>query len=255
MKTVAVVIPIYKSTLTALETRSLTQTYNVLRAHPIVVIKPQSLDLNHITLRYPGITLTSFDDIYFSGIEGYNHLMMSTTFYERFLRYQYILICQLDAYVFRDELLEWCDKGYDNIGAPWLEQPFYRWPIYSAYRRWKHARLLRQGKNSRQSLFNKVGNGGFSLKKTQSHYDAVVRHRAKIHEFLSHDRSHFYNEDVFWATQVPEFTYPDAMEALRFSFDKYPRYCYALNGHQLPFGCHSWYKRKMRHFWKPIIGF
>lgn len=49
------------------------------------------------------------------------------------------------------------------------------------------------------------------------------------------------------------FTYPDYMEALQFSFDKYPSLCYKLNNNQLPFGCHSWYKRRMKDFWFPII--
>ena len=31
-----------------------------------------------------------------------------------------MLIYQLDAYVFKDELLNWANKGYDYIGAPWL---------------------------------------------------------------------------------------------------------------------------------------
>ena len=50
----------------------------------------------------------------------------------------------------------------------------------------------------------------------------------------------------FWATEANGFTYPKVKEAIRFSFDKYPSYCYKLNNWQLPFGCHSWYKRKMK---------
>ncbi|MFR5941126.1 MAG: DUF5672 family protein [Parabacteroides merdae] len=51
----------------------------------------------------------------------------------------------------------------------------------------------------------------------------------------------------FWATEANGFTYPKVKEAIRFSFDKYPGYCYKLNNRQLPFGCHSWYKRKMKN--------
>jgi hypothetical protein len=36
---------------------------------------------------------------------------LSASFYERFLDTKYILIYQLDAFVFKDELQEWCDKG------------------------------------------------------------------------------------------------------------------------------------------------
>lgn len=50
------------------------------------------------------------------------------------------------------------------------------------------------------------------------------------------------------------FTYPKVKESdSAFPFVKYPGYCYKLNNRQLPFGCHSWYKRKMKKFWMDFI--
>ena len=48
--------------------------------------------------------------------------MVSPLFYLNFKKYRYLLIYQLDALVFRDELLEWCSKEIDYIG-------FYEKPI------------------------------------------------------------------------------------------------------------------------------
>ena len=31
-----------------------------------------------------------------------------------------MLIYQLDAFVFQDDLAYWCQQNYDYIGAPWL---------------------------------------------------------------------------------------------------------------------------------------
>lgn len=256
---VKIVIPIYKQHLSDLEVRSLNQAYNVFLNHPLVVIKPDSLDLSLLQSQYPRLTIESFDDSFFKGIAGYNRLMLSTCFYERFLDNDYMLIYQLDAYVFRDELEEWCNKGYDYIGAPWLQRPIYRLPLI------RHALdVLRfigtqLGRPNRQHIQNHIGNGGLSLRNVQSHYNVTLSHKKRIQYFLAQKRSHFYNEDVFWATEInikkEFFRYPHIYEALKFSFDKYPDLCYKLNGNKLPFGCHSWYKRKMKKFWQPIIGF
>src|SRR3546814_12069713 len=62
----------------------------------------------------------SFDDGYFKDISSYNSLMMSSAFYQSFLEYKYILIHQTDAFVFNNELKEWCEKDFDYIGDPWL---------------------------------------------------------------------------------------------------------------------------------------
>ena len=258
--TIKIIIPFYRKDITKLEMRSFTQVYNLLsNFYPIVIVKPKSLDLSFLLQNFPNLDLKSFEDDFFKNITGYNRLMMSTCFYERFLDCDYILIHQLDAYVFKNELQEWCEKGYDYIGAPWLQKPVYRLPIIK-----QSLSLLRKfrsisGKKDKSMFYDKVGNGGFSLRKVKSHYDITITHKDRIDYFLAQKKSHFYYEDVFWATEVNKqgdlFRYPSMEEALSFAFDKYPALCYKLNGNKLPFGCHAWYKRKMRSFWKPIIGF
>ena len=248
------VIPIYKATLSSEERRSLTQAYDLLKGYPLVIIKPQSLDLSGITDEFPRLTLAAFDDSFFKGISSYNRLMLSPCFYERFHDSVYILIYQLDAYVFRDELREWCEKGYDYIGAPWLRRPVYRLPLLAPLMRWIHSRQKAKGKPSKQDLYDKVGNGGLSLRKVASHLRITRLQEERIRYYLN-QAHHLYNEDVFWATEAEGFAYPEAEEAIRFAFDKYPDYCYQLNGERLPFGCHAWYKRKMRKFWMNHIPF
>ena len=62
MELVKVIIPIYKNTFTATEKRSLMQAYDILKAYPLVVIKPESLDLSELQAEFPRLTFTSFDD-------------------------------------------------------------------------------------------------------------------------------------------------------------------------------------------------
>ena len=82
--------------------------------------------------------------------------MLSPEFYRRFSDTDYILVCQLDAYIFRDELLSWCKKEYDYIGAPWSAPALYRMPILRLWRRYFHSRR-------RTEKDFKVGNGGLSI--------------------------------------------------------------------------------------------
>jgi len=250
---VEVVIPIYKSNISVLETRSLQQVCDILKIYPLTVIKPVSLDLSELLKMFPLLNVKSFDDSFFNGISGYNRLMLSDAFYSAFLHTKYILIYQLDAYVFEDELTHWCNKGYDYIGAPWLKKPIYNAPVISLIMKIFRAYNRRKGVKNKQELYNKIGNGGFSLRKVDSHYEVTLQQREKI-KFFMEQKNHLYNEDVFWAT-VTSFKYPEAAEALTFAFDKYPALCYKLNKKELPFGCHGWNKRKMKSFWKPIIGF
>ena len=250
---VEVVIPIYKGDISVLERRSLQQVYDVLNKHPLTVIKPESLDLSELVTDFPLLRVKSFEDRFFNGIRGYNRLMLSDTFYSGFIHAKHILIYQLDAYVFRDELSYWCDKDYDYIGAPWLKKPIYNAPVISLIMNAFRIINKRKGKKDKQELYNKTGNGGFSLRNVDSHHEVTITQQEKINFFLA-QKGHLYNEDVFWAT-VESFRYPEAIEALAFAFDKYPSLCYKLNNNQLPFGCHGWYKRKMKSFWKPVIGF
>lgn len=66
-----------------------------------------------------------------------------------------------------------------------------------------------------------------------------------------------YNEDNFWSGTLSgsnyEMTKPLPIEALHFSFERFPSECYAITG-SLPFGCHAWRKYQYEEFWKGKIG-
>ena len=116
-----IVIPVYKDVLDTNEYKSLSQCLKILYKHPICLIGPEDLNYsvyNEVFSKY-GVKfdIETFDSNYFKSVAGYNKLMLSRFFYERFSSYKYMLIYQLDAYVFKDELDYWCDKDYDYIGA------------------------------------------------------------------------------------------------------------------------------------------
>lgn len=237
-----VVIPVYKEQLNEAECLSLNQCLRVLCNHPITLAAPQSLDTKKYLELSPHITVKRFADFYFNNIEGYNKLMLSKKFYKHFTDYKYILIYQLDAWIFKDELEYWCSKDYDYIGAPWLD---HWWASFAA----GHITFIRTFFHKLgYRKFNLVGNGGFSLRKVRSAIFNLGLYRYAAGKFKG-------NEDYFFSFFInsynPFFKIPPANEALNFSFDVNPAECYSANGFKLPMGCHGW--NKHLDFWKAFI--
>jgi hypothetical protein len=86
----------------------------------------------------------------------------------------------------------------------------------------------------------------------------TLLHRWGYHNnarWLARDTANSHrHEDHFWAYDarkvVKEFRIPEPAEALEFSFELAPRYCFTMNGGRLPFGCHAWFRLR-----KPIVRF
>ena len=239
---VTILIPIYQSTLTYEESLSLRQCMLVLSAYPVKIVKPKSLQLDDICLAYPSIELISFEDAYFKDVEAYNKLMISPAFYESFAMFEYVLIYQLDAYVFRDELKEWCAKGYDYIGAPTLHEEAFD-------------TLTAKDKNDYATALSSkrfVLNGGLSLRRVKS----FIRYLRIYNRFYSAWKG---NEDMLFSQEATRLIpmklfmkLPAWQEAIRFAFEKSPAATFELTSHELPFGCHAW-ERYDPGFWRDYI--
>lgn len=261
---VKIVIPIYRSQLTNNEYQSLQNNVSVLARYPIVLLAPDGVDISAIEQQIGQREVMRVSADWLGekcGIEGYNRMMLSVDFYRRFGDTAYILICQTDAWIFRDELDDWCLKEYDYVGAPWVKRPRYSYfpfNIYFLLRKYYYIvrqRLMSDDKitaPTRYERFDHVGNGGLSLRKVDSFIKACIAYPREIDFFNSHNQM-TCNEDWFWALIPTEFSRPNAVEALQFAIDDYPKRCLKLNGGELPFGCHGWSKRRNFDFWKDII--
>lgn len=267
-----IIVPIYKDfeELSKGELISLTQLYNVLGKHDIYFIGSQNFNwgkfLSNAEKKNIFPQIKEFDKFYFESINGYNQLMMSLKFFKKFKGYQYMLIYQLDAYVFKDELEFWCNKGYDYIGAPWFEG-------------W--------GKPISDKIIG-VGNGGFSLRCNDSCIRIIkrskrIRYIKKICiKFDNHKVSYFIrflkifnfyfkildfsvlpdilrhdlNEDMFLGyiagRLFKDFKIAPKEGATKFSFEANPSKLFKDNSNMLPFGCHAWEKHDPE-FWHQFI--
>lgn len=254
---VAVVIPVYKPSIDEFEKLSLKQCFKFLDKHPIFFIKPVDLNLSSYLPFLEGKFFfeKSFDNNFFSDIRGYNRLMLSSLFYKEFLDYEYILIYQLDAIVFKDELLFWCNKAYDYIGAPWLDPFSVRESILS----FVHYRLNKRqaGSNSPTKIqfYNRVGNGGFSLRRVSKFYEICMKEKLKIDYYNRNSANHFFNEDVFWSLEVNRrqqvLKIPGYRTASRFALEQKPEIGLRISKGILPFGAHAW--PKTLEIWRPFI--
>lgn len=255
METVRIVVPLYKTALNNLERISLCRSLDVLKSHPFSIVCPQNLDLGSIEPMFDGTDydVRRFDPEFFNGIQGYNRLMLSSIFYAAFPDCKYILICQTDVFVFSDQLLFWCEKGYDYIGAPWIASPPN--PVKNLFYKLEHF-FTRKEKSIHH--FFKVGNGGFSLRKVEMMQRIVRALKDEIVFFSGfRDEKKYHQEDVFISvfapTQIQGIKIPDYKEAVGFAMDRKPHLAYKLNHQQLPFACHGFNKSKVRDFWRPII--
>ncbi|AQG79664.1 DUF5672 family protein [Spirosoma montaniterrae] len=260
---VAVVVPVYKTQLTAYERIALTQCVRILGSYPIILVAPHGLSISEYREICPTLTVRTFDKHYFASIQGYNQLMLAEEFYQAFTDFTYMLIHQLDAFVFQDELAEWCQRGYDYIGAPWLrDRDFTNWGDATWFRTKQFiATLLNlkkpDGITPREIIsLNAVGNGGLSLRRVATMITSLRRFRSRLNEYHQNHQDQ-YNEDVFWGIEVnrywPFLRIPSYRTALRFAVEFYPqRAIETYNKGKLPFGCHAW-DIHGTDYWRPIF--
>jgi hypothetical protein len=256
---VAIVIPLYRSSVSKLEAIALQQCQKVFAGYDRILVKPLLLDATDLIGTYNFSNTVEFDGAYFDGIAGYNKLMLSAEFYSQFLAYEYILIYQADAFAFRDELPYWCNQGIDYVGAPWLRihgYPDMLKAVKSRVQMLYHARfdVQKHGRPSDMQFVNRVGNGGFSLRRVKKFHDLSVRLKDKMQRYLTID-DHYYNEDSFWSIEVnrtnKQLNIPGYKKASRFAFENAPQKSLKITSNALPFGCHAWDKHL--DFWRPIF--
>ena len=220
----AVVIPVYKEELDEFEKISLAQVKKILGNYPLIFVAPEGKNFSYAA----GSQTVYFPQKFFVSVNSYNQLMKSPSFYEKFLSYEYILIYQLDAFVFSDMMNYFCSLGYDFIGASW---------IYHNSRK-----IVKDGK----IYHPRVGNGGFSLRKVSAFHNLLINHKNFDEDLQKSYEDEFYAEDVFFACCGilfdEEFHVAPLKISYQFAFEHLPKHHMNKNGGKLPFGCHSWYK-------------
>lgn len=249
---VAVVIPFYNPVLSKDEKLSLACWRRHLSSFDTYSLSPDSLQTT-----LPGTKPIHFPDHNFISVRSYSEMLLTPSFYEAFANYEYILIYQLDALVFSNQLTNWCNQGLSYIGAPWNNS--------------------RIGQLTSSTTDLRGGNGGLSLRRIpdflevlqktndQAEYNLSSRYsqwlwfgvnvltgKSKNRWLQTKTNQYPFNEDGFWSFEAPKY-FPQFIAAtrdqsLKFAFETLPAQCFSENGNKLPFGCHAWAKYD-RGFW------
>lgn len=242
-KDIAVVIPVYKENPGDKELKYFQHNCKVLENYSIYLVAPEGMATGNYQ-KETDLQIEYFEATYFQNIAGYNRLMLSKEFYKRFERYRYVLICQTDAFVFRDELLSWCRRGYDYIGAPWINRPFFLFQYVVA----KMGLVVALQMALKNNLKKAVGNGGLSLRRIDSFITALKQEK---------DISRWkINEDFYWSffarVNGESLRKPGTEEASLFGIELSPRKTMNKQNNQLPMGIHAWEKYDPL-FWRQYI--
>ena len=219
------------------------------------------------TLNLPGIQKIEFSPKFFGSALAFNRLMYSPKLYQLFEDYKYVLMYQLDCLVLSDDLLSWCERDFDYIGAPWM--PFADKPWVDEPRVGNGGFALMKVEAALQVLYNRFCQEPLSFWK-----DSLSRGFTKYAKpppeappksaslfrkawyRVQRSEINWLNNDMFWgfhaARYYPEFRIPDWRVALQFAFEEAPSKCFEINNGRLPFGCHAWAKFD-RKFWEPHL--
>lgn len=221
-------VPVYKRRPDRSEALSLLQL-RLLGVQNVTLVCPEALDIGFYLDLWSELQVQRYSPEHFVSVQSYNNLVISPAFYAPFVEsYEYLLIHQLDAFLLSDRITEFCDFGYDYIGAPWktgFPQYYFllnRWPVRVNSKRFQ------------------VGNGGLSLRKIATTVDLLKRKEGHISK-------RFFMEDAFfgyWGSIDPQFHACPPLVAAQFSLEMEPQY-WIEKTEQLPMGFHGfeiWHK-------------
>jgi hypothetical protein len=96
----------------------------VLRKFDRYLLVPSSLkaavrsDLLESFVDATDVRFHQVEDAWLDSHRSYNQLMLTLDFYAHYESYSHMLIAQLDAYTFDNQLVEWCQMPFSYIGAP-----------------------------------------------------------------------------------------------------------------------------------------
>lgn len=263
----AILIISHKEELDDFEKISIQQCLSILGKHDTYFILPQGLKADNYKIYSPNAKFDFIPPHWQRDYEWFNKLKVLPFLYERYKNYEHILFYEPDAFVFKDDLDFWCSTEYDYIGAPWFKK---------------------FSNDTDKHDFLGVGNGGFSLRRIASHLkvlnsysyihpidelsELLLKNKSPLQKIkaipsfirnltVSNNTHYLMNnfsghEDQFWGLVASRnfewFTVPSPIIASQFAFEMKPSVLFELNNHQLPFGCHAWWKYDLA-FWKPHI--
>lgn len=230
-----IVVPIYKETPDILDQYSLRQLDKVINNHDIVIATHDNINQDSYKELFKknqeNLSFEIFDENYFKSIKDYSQLLLTYEFYDRFSNYEYMLIYQTDCWIFKDDIDEFCDMGFDYIGAPILSV-LSNWPSLTKL----HMKYA-------------IGNGGLSLRKI-SKMKSLMDRNNYVYKQLSDKWADVQYEDMFiceYMTNYAYISFPELDVALKFSTE----FLKPMQLGLIPMGVHRIFM--LREAWSSVV--
>jgi hypothetical protein len=269
-KRVAIMVPMPTPDLSADDEVSMRHLRKYLDHYDKFLLVPKGMGI-----RMDGFQVMELDRRHFGSAANHNRMLYRTDFWEKFADYEYVLMYHLDALVFSDQLLEWCDKGLDYIGSPFLickDAPWVRvercgnggfalYRVPSVLKVLWNRYLADPSKYYEDHCWRLIELRSRLLKSLRSAVPAWLKKRAapglsqqlwKMERIEVNERGN----DIFWSDKakdfLPGFKVGTLEQGFAFSFEMEPGRCLERTGGRMPFGCHAW-GRYDRAFWEPHL--
>lgn len=272
-------MPVYQDRFTAVEAAALRVCSERLRDHAMVIVHRRACSTEAVRSLVEPQLLTQqerhyvpVENCWLASVEAYNSMLLQAWFYRLFSAWDYLLIFQLDAWIFRNDLNDWLSKGFTYIGAPWvrdlgddtpdtgvgngglslrcvesfiriLESPRNRfWPVF----RW-NTLAWRICLFRRYEVLPVALRPVYFIKRLLLFALMSLGWRNTLNYYIADNKleDHFYS---FFAPLVHRWMrIPSLQEAALFSIETNPGATLQMAG-KLPFGCHAWQKYD-QDFW------
>lgn len=223
-----IIVPIYKETLNKEESLALNHLKSLSKDEKVFLVAPESLNLSAYNCYMWEVR--RFSDRYFKNVAGYTRLLLRQQFYECFIQYEYMLICQTDALLLKPvaALYDFMKLPYDYYGAPWVDG------AVSYQYAFRGISLIKWLFKARVCY---VGNGGFSLRHIR-HTIALLEEK-KRYTLLWNS-----GEDTFFAYHGQDnkcgFRIAPVEVAEQFALEQNAKE--KIREGALPIGLHAWKK-------------
>lgn len=217
-----IVIPIYKEVnkLKFFERESIKQCIKILGNnyyYDIYLIAPNSLDtdsyINEFKYKF---FVKKFPDNNFDSTYTYSVMLTSSVFYNKFNKYKYMMIYQLDGWIFYDNLKYFMDLGFDWYGSPWVIDGI-----------------------------EAVGNGGVSLRKISSIIEVCKKYR----------KTSNMEDQYFCIAHKDKLNIAPLEVALEFGLCSNSHNKYFIENIKCPMVCHQPYNSNHINYWSQYIPF
>jgi hypothetical protein len=251
--------------LSNLELKNLQNLLNLNKSkYDVVFTLPIWCKETKIVQEFKQVRFHFVDNKILNSNKSYNKFLISKEYYINFKNYNYLLLYQLDTWVFSLQLENILLNEFDFIGAPILSEDRH-FPIeiidgcnggVSIRKVDTFIKILdREYIFSLYDLYSHIGFGN----KINQPFKRLLKILFSRFIFFTKPNvlwPFHLNEDLFWTVIIPnkfsDFKISDFKTSMHFCFDQEPQFLYNLNNNELPLFAHAIEKYDFK-FWEPFI--